>query len=119
MKAFVTGATGFVGAHLARVLLRRGAKVRCLVRESSRLDNLDGLSVETVCGDLTDPQAVRSGMQGCGLVFHCAADYRLYVPSPESMYASMLSCSSCGRRKASRSSVVNRESSRAVDAMSV
>jgi dihydroflavonol-4-reductase len=87
-RVFVTGASGFVGSHLARALLDRGVEVRCLVRKSSPRDNLAGLAVETLLGDLRDPASLRRGIQGCDVVFHCAADYRLYVPSPESMYAS-------------------------------
>jgi dihydroflavonol-4-reductase len=86
MRAFVTGASGFVGAHLARVLARRGCEVRCLVRRSSPRDNLTGLDVEPVEGDLTDAASLRRGIEGCDVVYHCAADYRLYVPEPREMY---------------------------------
>ena len=87
MKALVTGASGFVGRHVVDALLRRGASVRCLVRAASR-PRLDGRSVEVVEGDLTDPAAVRRAVEGADAVFHCAADYRLYVPDPPAMYAS-------------------------------
>ena len=88
MSALLTGATGFVGGHLARALLDHGVQVRCLVRESSRRDALEGLAVELAPGDLRDGESVRGAMQGCTVVYHCAADYRLYVPDPEQMYAS-------------------------------
>jgi dihydroflavonol-4-reductase len=88
MRAFVTGGSGFVGGHLVRALLASGARVRCLVRESSRLDNLQALSVEIAFGDLRDEKSIRSSLDGIEVVFHCAADYRLYVPRPEEMYAS-------------------------------
>jgi dihydroflavonol-4-reductase len=88
MRAFVTGASGFVGGHLVRVLLDRGVEVSCLVRESSPRQNLQGLPVAIVHGDLRDPQAVRRGLEGARVVFHCAADYRLYVPEPGPMYES-------------------------------
>src|SRR5262245_10075764 len=87
MKAFVTGATGFVGWHLAEALRERGHRVRCLVRPSRR-DLLDSRKVEIVPGDLTDYESVRRGVEGAEAVFHCAADYRLYVDDPASMYAS-------------------------------
>ena len=87
MKAFVTGATGFVGAHITRALLERGATVRCLARESSRLDLLERLPIDVVRGDLTDAPSLRRGIEGTDAVFHCAADYRLYVPDPAAMYA--------------------------------
>jgi dihydroflavonol-4-reductase len=86
MKVFVTGASGFVGWHLVQALLGRGDEVRCLVRASSR-SLLDGLPVEPVIGDLTDPASVRRGITGVEAVYHCAADYRLFVPVPAAMYA--------------------------------
>jgi len=88
MRAFVTGATGFVGGHLARVLLERGASVRCLVRAESPRTNLEGLEVDVVEGDLRDPASLRRAIEGCDTVFHCAADYRLFVRDPAPMYAS-------------------------------
>lgn len=86
MKVFVTGASGFVGWHLVQALLRRGDEVRCLVRAPSRRC-LDGLPVEPVVGDLSDAGSVRRGVTGVDAVYHCAADYRLYVPDPATMYA--------------------------------
>lgn len=87
MRAFVTGGTGFVGCHIVRALLERGDRVRCLARSSSPRDNLDGLDVEIVTGDLTDARALERAVDGCDAVFHCAADYRLYVPDPAAMFA--------------------------------
>jgi dihydroflavonol-4-reductase len=78
VKAYVTGGTGFIGAHLVRALKARGHEVRCLVRPGSRRDNLSGLDVELQPGDLLDRESLRTGMQGCEVVYHCAADYRLY-----------------------------------------
>jgi dihydroflavonol-4-reductase len=86
MKVFVTGATGFVGSHVARVLLQQGAELRLLVRETSRTDNLEGLRAERVVGDLCDREALRKGISGCELVFHVAADYRLWAPDPREIY---------------------------------
>jgi dihydroflavonol-4-reductase len=87
MNAFVTGASGFVGWHLARALVDRGDRVRCLVRPTSALNGLSELPVEIVRGDLRDFESLRSGIDGVDVVFHCAADYRLYVPDPRTMYA--------------------------------
>ena len=87
MKALVTGGTGFVGCHLVRSLLARGARVRCLVRPSSRLDNLDGLDVELARGDLRRRESLDAAVEGCDAVFHCAADYRLYARRPAELYA--------------------------------
>ncbi len=86
MKAFVTGATGFVGSHVARLLEAQGADLRLLTRSSSRTENIDALKAERVIGDLTDPESLKKGMQGCEFVFHVAADYRLWVRDPEQMY---------------------------------
>jgi dihydroflavonol-4-reductase len=86
MKAFVTGATGFVGSHVARLLAAQGADLRLLTRSSSPTSNIDALKAERVTGDLTDPESLKKGMQGCDFVFHVAADYRLWVRDPEQMY---------------------------------
>ncbi|MEL7084285.1 MAG: hopanoid-associated sugar epimerase [Cyanobacteria bacterium P01_A01_bin.3] len=76
MRAFVTGGTGFVGANLVRLLLDEGYEVRALARHSSSLDNLTGLNVEIVRGDLNDPQLSHQ-MRGCDCLFHVAARYSL------------------------------------------
>jgi dihydroflavonol-4-reductase len=88
MKAFLTGASGFVGGHLLRALLAEGADVTCLVRSSSSRRNLSGLEARVIEGDLRDPASLAKGLIGRDLVFHCAADYRLYVRDPVEMYAS-------------------------------
>ena len=86
MLAFVTGATGFVGSHVARVLAEQGAELRLLVRSSSHPKNIQGLKAERVVGDLRDPASLEKAMAGCDAVFHVAADYRLWVRDPEQMY---------------------------------
>jgi dihydroflavonol-4-reductase len=86
VTAFVTGATGFVGAHVARALLAAGRRVRCLVRPTSSAALLTGLRVEQVAGDVTDAGAVARGIADCDEVFHCAADYRLYARDPAEIY---------------------------------
>jgi dihydroflavonol-4-reductase len=86
MKVFVTGATGFVGSHVARVLAGQGADLRLLVRSSSDLRNIQGLTADRVIGDLRDPDSIEKAMAGCDVVFHVAADYRLWVRDPEQMY---------------------------------
>jgi dihydroflavonol-4-reductase len=78
MKAFITGATGFVGSHVARVLAEEGAELRLLVRPTSRKDN--------IAGDLREPESLKKAMAGCEFVFHVAADYRLWVRDPQEMY---------------------------------
>src|SRR6202012_3446179 len=87
-KAFVTGATGFLGSHVARVLAEQGAELRLLVRSSSNLKNLEGLKADTATGDLRDPASLEKAMAGCDTVFHVAADYRLWVRDPNEMYRS-------------------------------
>ncbi len=88
MLALVTGATGFVGSHVARVLAERGADLRLLVRASSRTENIDSLKAERVVGDLRDPASLKRAMSGCEFVFHVAADYRLWARDPREMYRS-------------------------------
>jgi dihydroflavonol-4-reductase len=91
MKVFLTGATGFVGGHVARAFAKSGADLRLLVRKTSRLDNLENLKAETVTGDLRDPEGLRSAVSGCEIVAHVAADYRLWVRDPEAMLAANVS----------------------------
>jgi len=88
LKAFITGATGFLGSHVARVLAEQGANLRLLVRPTSNLKNLEGLNAETVIGDLRDPASLEKAMSGCDVVFHVAADYRLWLRDPAEMYRS-------------------------------
>jgi dihydroflavonol-4-reductase len=88
MLAFVTGATGFLGSHVARVLSEQGADLRLLVRPTSNLKNLERLNAETVIGDLRDPASLEKAIAGCDAVFHVAADYRLWVRDPNEMYRS-------------------------------
>jgi dihydroflavonol-4-reductase len=87
LKVFVTGATGFVGSHVAHELSRQGADLRILVRSSSKLANLEGIPAETVVGDLLQVDALRSAVAGCDAVMHVAADYRLWVTDPQKMHA--------------------------------
>ncbi|HTD52474.1 MAG TPA: hopanoid-associated sugar epimerase [Thermoanaerobaculia bacterium] len=82
----VTGGTGFIGAHVVRALLAKRRSVRCLVRSESRRSNLEGLNVEIVVGDVTDPASLAPAMTGVQTVFHCAADYRLSVPDPRPLF---------------------------------
>jgi len=88
MLAFVTGATGFVGSHVARVLAENGADLRLLVRPSSDLRNIEGLPGDRVTGDLRDAASIEKAMSGCDVVFHVAADYRLWVRDSDQMYQS-------------------------------
>ena len=87
MRIFVTGATGFVGSHVARSLGAAGAELRLLTRKTSRTEHLEGLHAELVTGDLLAPENLRSAMSGCNALVHVAADYRLWVPDPKTMYA--------------------------------
>ncbi|MEB3336490.1 MAG: hopanoid-associated sugar epimerase [Leptolyngbyaceae bacterium] len=85
MRVFVTGGTGFIGANLVRLLVQEGYAVRALVRSTSPLDNLQGLEVETVKGDLNDP-ALADQMVGCQFLFHVAAHYSLWQADREILY---------------------------------
>jgi dihydroflavonol-4-reductase len=88
MLAFLTGATGFVGSHVARALVAQGADLRLLVRSSSDLRNIQELQAERVVGDLRDAASLKKAVAGCDVLFHVAADYRLWVRDPEQMYRS-------------------------------
>src|SRR6202789_55858 len=85
MTTLVTGATGFVGSAVARLLVARGHDLRLLARPTSDRRNLAGLDAEIVTGDLTDPASLARAAAGCRYVFHVAADYRFWVPDPDAM----------------------------------
>ena len=87
MKALVTGATGFIGSHIARELLKSGASVRVLVRKGSDRRNLAGVDVEIVEGNILDRASISSALKTCDTLFHAAADYRLWTKNPAAMYA--------------------------------
>jgi dihydroflavonol-4-reductase len=86
-RAFITGATGFVGAAVARALTVSGWQLRGLTRASSDRRNLSGLPIEMVTGDLRDPSSYAGALKGCEALFHVAADYRLWAPHPDDLYA--------------------------------
>ncbi len=86
MKIFLTGATGFVGHHVAKALAAEGADLRFLTRKTSNLANLEGIPGETVVGDLSEPEGFKSALAACDAVVHVAADYRLWIPDPATMY---------------------------------
>lgn len=86
MKTFITGATGFIGASIVRELLRDGREVRALVRKGSNTSNLAGLDLELWQGDLRDSAGLMQGLKGCDVLYHAAADYRLWTREPAEMY---------------------------------
>jgi dihydroflavonol-4-reductase len=86
MLAFVTGATGFVGSHVARALAQQGADLRVLVRPNSNKKNLEDIKADLFTGDLRDPASLEKALAGCDVAFHVAADYRLWVRDPDQMY---------------------------------
>ena len=88
MKCFVTGATGFLGSHVARQLWSNGAELRLLVRATSRTENIADLPADRVVGDLRDVESLRRGMSGCEVAFHVAADYRLWSRDGRELYQS-------------------------------
>src|SRR5580698_4836112 len=86
MKALVTGATGFVGAAVARALIAAGWQVRALARKGSNRANLRLLAVEIIEGDLADVGSLEPALVGCDALFHVAADYRLGARDPSQLY---------------------------------
>jgi dihydroflavonol-4-reductase len=86
VRALLTGGSGFVGAAVARALLRQGWDVRALVRPSADRRNLHGLSLEVVAGDLNDPASLAPAAHACEALFHVAADYRLGARNPQDLY---------------------------------
>jgi dihydroflavonol-4-reductase len=86
MKTFVTGSTGFIGSSITRELLKDGREVRVLVRSGSDISNLRGLDVELWKGDLLVQESLRQGLKGCDVLYHAAADYRLWTRTPDEMY---------------------------------
>ena len=72
MATLVTGATGFIGSHVARKLVERGERVKVLIRRSSRTSNIDGLDVERVYGDVLDSESIRVAIKGCHTLYHVA-----------------------------------------------
>ena len=88
-RMLVTGATGFVGCHVARLLAAQDIELRVLARPGSRRDNLSDLPpdrTQIVEGDLTDPASLRAALEGCSRLYHVAADYRLWSKDPRELY---------------------------------
>jgi dihydroflavonol-4-reductase len=88
VKALVTGATGFVGAAVARALLRADWQVRVLARPTADRRNLEGLPVECASGDLADVASLERALADCEALFHVAAEYRLWTAQPQRLYHS-------------------------------
>jgi len=86
MKALLTGATGFVGGAVARALVNRGIEVRVMARAGADLQNLKGLTVERVEGDLLDQASLRRALTGCRQLYHIAAHYALWAKDPSIFY---------------------------------
>lgn len=86
MKAFVTGATGFIGSHITRELVKQGFRVRCLVRPDSNTRYIESLNLDIVKGDLWDRTFLERSMEGCDVVFHAAAMYSFWTPQPWRVY---------------------------------
>ena len=85
MNVMITGATGLIGSRLVRILVEHGFTVKALVRDTSRAAQMIDQPVQFVEGDLNNSAAIEEALQGCSCLFHLAADYRLWVPDPESM----------------------------------
>ncbi len=88
MITLVTGASGFIGSHVAQQLAARGERVRVLLRRSSQVRAIEGLPVERAEGDLRDADSLARAFEGVSRVFHVAADYRLWARHPREIYES-------------------------------
>src|SRR5262249_34150389 len=88
MTTLVTGAAGFIGSHVTRLLVEHGDAVRVLVRPGSRLDAIADLPIEIVRGDLCDPASLPPAPLEVNRGFHVAADYRLWARDPQAIFAS-------------------------------
>src|SRR4029077_16378484 len=88
MTTLVTGASGFLGSHVVRLLAERGEWVRVLLRPTSETRLLESLAVERVWGDLRDPGSLEKALTGVRTVYHVAADYRLWARDPREIYDS-------------------------------
>jgi dihydroflavonol-4-reductase len=86
MTTLVTGASGFLGSHVARLLAQRGDRVRVLLRATSDTKLLEGLPIERASGDLRDPASLDKAFIGVKIVYHVAADYRLWARDPRQIY---------------------------------
>ena len=86
MTVLVTGASGFVGGRLARLLVERGERVKVLLRPNADRSNVKPLDVEIVTGDLRDEASLERALKGCEGLYHVAADYRLWVRDPAVLY---------------------------------
>ncbi|CAB3800328.1 hopanoid-associated sugar epimerase [Pararobbsia alpina] len=87
-RVLVTGASGFVGSAVVKAALARGYRVRAMVRATSPRENLNGLDIEVVEGDMRDPTAMDRALDGIEVLFHVAADYRLWAPDPRDIMRS-------------------------------
>ena len=79
MRAIVTGGAGFIGAHLVRRLLQEGVAVTVVERPGASLENLSGLDVRTMTADVSTPGSIRPALDGCDVLFHLAANPRLWA----------------------------------------
>ena len=103
--SLVTGATGFVGAAVARCLQEAGYPLRLAHRESANLRNFKGLGGERVVADLTQPASLDAAVAGCDAVFHVAADYRLWARDPAQLFATNVDGTMALLRAAARAGV--------------
>ena len=85
-KALVTGAAGFIGSNVVRELIQEGVSVRALILPGENLQNLEGLDVERVEGDVLEPESLRKAVKGCDTLFHLAAIYKFWSPDPRPIY---------------------------------
>ncbi|MGE2723689.1 NAD-dependent epimerase/dehydratase family protein [Mycolicibacterium pulveris] len=85
-KKLVIGASGFLGSHVTKQLVKRGDDVRVVIRRTSSTRGIDGLPVEVHHGDIFDPASIRSAMRGCDVVYYCVVDARPWLLDPTPLW---------------------------------
>jgi len=107
-KKLVIGASGFVGSHVTRQLVAKGADVRVMLRSTSSTKGIEDLAVERCYGDVFDDAALRDAMAGCDVVYHCVVDARMWLRDPAPLFRTNSSCATRASEGCPRSRCASR-----------